>query len=63
MSLSDIMSKAGLHIWAEMALVIFFAVFVGILIYLFVRKRKSWDHTRHLPLEDGDSVAPEDRRR
>jgi len=59
MRLSDIMSRAGLTTWPEIALVIFFSVFVGIVVYLFAfRKKDSWDHHRNLPLDDG----PGDRR-
>lgn len=53
MRLSDIMSRAGLSGWAELALVIFFAVFVGIVIYVVARRRGAWERARHLPLDDG----------
>jgi cbb3-type cytochrome oxidase subunit 3 len=53
MRLSDIMSRMGLHTYAEVALVIFFVVFVGIAIYVFSRRRrKHWDRARYMPLED-----------
>lgn len=53
MSLGDIMGQAGLEGWAEVALVLFFAVFAGIVVYLVVRGRKAWEHARRLPLDDG----------
>ena len=54
MRLSDIMSDAELTAWPEVALVIFFSVFVGIVVYVFFfRKKESWEHQRHLPLDDG----------
>ena len=59
MRLSDIMSAAGLSSWAEVGLVVSFLTFVAIVIYVFWRRRSSWEHARHLPLE-GD--APTDRR-
>ena len=58
MRLSDIMSNAELTTWPEIALVIFVSVFLGIVAYVFLfRKKDSWEHQRHLPLEDG----PNDR--
>ena len=56
MSLGDIMSNAGLTAWAEVALVIFFVAFVGIVVYVVTRRRGKWRHERELPLEDGDPV-------
>ena len=55
MSLSDIVSNAGFTIYAQVALVIFFLVFVGILIYVFLCRKSSWDHVRRLPLDDDDA--------
>ena len=53
MRLSDVMSSAELTTWPEIALVIFLSVFVGIVVYVFLfRKKESWEHQRHLPLED-----------
>ena len=57
MSLGDIMSNAGLSSWAEVALVIFFVAFLGIVIYVFTRKRGKWNHEADLPLEDGETTA------
>ena len=65
MSLHDIMSAAGLTTWPEVALVICFATFVGIIVYLFiVRRNDPYDHEAALPLEDGagDTHSPGDRR-
>jgi cbb3-type cytochrome oxidase subunit 3 len=56
MSLSDIVSNAGLATYAEIALVIFFLVFVGIVAYVFLRRRGAWERMRQLPLDD-DSPA------
>jgi cbb3-type cytochrome oxidase subunit 3 len=54
MRLSDIMSNADLTTWPQIALVIFVAVFLGIVGYVFLfRKKDSWERQRHLPLEDG----------
>ena len=55
MSLSDIMAAAGLSSWAELALILCFAAFTGIVIWVyFVRRKRSYEHLRHLPLEEGE---------
>ncbi|GMV40839.1 MAG: hypothetical protein AMXMBFR64_25550 [Myxococcales bacterium] len=62
MRLSDIMSRMGLTTWAEVALVIFFGVFVGIAIYVFaVRKRSRWEKARYLPLEQDPPAGDDDQ--
>ncbi len=52
MNLSDIMSAAGLTSWAEVGLIISLATFAGIVVWVFLRKKSSWEHMRHLPLDD-----------
>ncbi|HVB31532.1 MAG TPA: cbb3-type cytochrome c oxidase subunit 3 [Gemmatimonadaceae bacterium] len=54
-SLSDVVSGAGLHIYAEVALVIFFAVFIAIVLRVLIAKRSTWEHEANLPLEDDDA--------
>ena len=56
MSLRDIVSNAGLTAYAEIALVIFFLVFVGIVLYVVLKRKSAWEHARHLPLDDGDPI-------
>ena len=64
MSLRDIVSNAGATLYAEIALVFFFLVFVGIVIYVALRRKGAWEHERHLPLDDGEPTdAPEDKHR
>jgi len=64
MSLRDIVSNAGLTTYAEIALVIFFLVFVGIVLYVVLKRKSAWEHARHLPLDDGDpSDVLEDKQR
>lgn len=54
MRLSDIMSHAGLSIYAEIAMLLFFAAFIGILIRTFrPSKAKEIEALGRLPLEDG----------
>jgi hypothetical protein len=56
-SLSDVVAGAGLHIYADIALLIFLAVFIAILTRVMVAKRSTWEHEAHLPLED-DAATP-----
>jgi len=59
-SLRDIMGAAGLTTWPELALVICFLAFLGILVYLFIiRRNDPYEHEAALPLEDGlDETEP-----
>lgn len=67
MSLSDVVSGAGLHSWSELGLIVSFITFVALLIWLFVICRGPvFEKESHLPLEDdrratltGSLVAPD----
>ena len=53
MSLTDVMSAAGLSSWTEVALILCFITFAAIVLWVFVVRRKpSYEHARQLPLED-----------
>ena len=53
MSLTDIMSAAGLSSWTELALIFCFITFAVIVLWVFVgRSKLSYDHMRNLPLEE-----------
>jgi cbb3-type cytochrome oxidase subunit 3 len=53
MSLTDVMSAAGLSSWTELALVLCFITFAAIVVWVFVVRRKpSYEHLRNLPLDD-----------
>ena len=54
MSLRDVVSNAGMTTYAEIALVIFFLIFAGIVLYVLLRRKGAWEHERHLPLDDGE---------
>ena len=57
-SLTDVVSGAGLSVYAEVALVIFLIAFLGIVISLFApSKRRTYEHLRRLPI-DGDTTLP-----
>ena len=56
MNLSDVMSAAGLSSWTEVALVLCFLTFAGIVVWVFfVRSKPSYDRLRNLPLDDDGS--------
>lgn len=53
MRLSEIMSAAGLQVFAEIGLVLFVAIFAGVLVYTFTkRNRATFDRARTAPLHD-----------
>ena len=53
MSLTDVMSAAGLASWTELALILCFVTFTAIVVWVFfIRSKPSYDHVRNLPLED-----------
>ena len=59
MSLTDIMSAAGLTTWAELGLILCFITFVAIVMWVFaVRKKPSYEHQRRLPLDDNEDSVP-----
>ena len=56
MSLTDIMSAAGLSSWTELALVLCFITFAAIVLWVFVvRSKPSYDDMRNLPLEENNA--------
>lgn len=60
MRLTDIMSGLNLSIYPQIALVIFVAIFTGVLIRVFSRSRKSeFERAANLPLNDDGDIAPE----
>jgi cbb3-type cytochrome oxidase subunit 3 len=59
MRLTDIMSNAGLSIYAEVGLVLFAIAFLVITIRIFQPSRKrSLDEASRLPLDDGKAKTP-----
>jgi cbb3-type cytochrome oxidase subunit 3 len=53
MSLTDVMSGFGLHLFAEAGLVLFGAAFLAIVVTTFLRRnREHFERARLLPLED-----------
>ncbi len=56
-SLSDVMANSGLHGYAEVALVIFFIVFVAIAMRVLFTSDKDLERAASMPLDD-DSNSP-----
>jgi cbb3-type cytochrome oxidase subunit 3 len=55
-SLTDVVSGAGLSVYAEIALVIFLVAFIGVVVSLFLPSRqRTYEHLRHLPMDDSDA--------
>lgn len=52
MKLSDVMSAMQLAGYAEVALVIFFGVFVLVAIYVARGRKERFEHASRLPLDD-----------
>lgn len=64
MKLSDVMSHANLVIFAEIAMVIFMAAFVGIVIWLFwPSRRDALEQHRSMALDDDTRRPKEGARR
>ena len=59
MSLTDIMSAAGLTTYAELGLILCFITFMAIVLWVYVvRGKPSYEHQRRLPLDGEASAAP-----
>lgn len=59
MKLSDIMGHAGLSAYAEIALILFLAAFVAVLVRTFLSSdRAELDRVSRLPLEDDVPANP-----
>jgi hypothetical protein len=55
MKLSDIMSALHISVFAEIPLVIFFGVFVGVCLHLFSSQSEDLEALRSLPLDETPS--------
>lgn len=63
MRLSDIMGRAGLAVYAEIALVLFLIVFVAVVIRIFTARRADMDRRARMPLEDEPTTEKEKENR
>ncbi len=57
-SLADVVAASGLHGYAEVALVIFFIVFVAIAFRVLLTPGKDLERAAHMPLDDDSSPSP-----
>ena len=58
-SLTDVVSGAGLSIYAEIALVIFLVAFLGVVISLFLPSRqRTYERMRQLPMDADPVLQP-----
>ena len=61
MSLSDIMGAMRLYMYAEIALFIFLAMFLAVLVHVLRKKNESrFDSARYMPLDDDNPQEPRD---
>jgi cbb3-type cytochrome oxidase subunit 3 len=52
--IADILGASGLHVFAEVALVLFLIAFASIVTQLLTARKSSIDYAAHLPLQDDD---------
>ncbi len=58
MSLTDLMSGAGLSRYAEVALILFLVAFLGIVWWVFrPSARRRWQEDARLPLDDASTAS------
>jgi cbb3-type cytochrome oxidase subunit 3 len=55
-SIADVVSAAGLAEYAEIALLLFFAVFIAVTLRVLSANKGSLERAAHLPLEDDPHV-------
>lgn len=58
MSLSDVVGNAGLAVWAEAGLVIFFGAFVLVALRVLTRPREEMHRNAAIPLDDTTTGEP-----
>jgi cbb3-type cytochrome oxidase subunit 3 len=62
MSLADVMGAMHLPVYAEIGLLVFVSLFIGVLVTVFSRKnRATFDRARFLPLEAESGEAADTR--
>ena len=60
MRLAEIMSAAGLQVFAEVGLILFVVLFAGVLVYTFTRKNRAmFERARTAPLRDAAEASGE----
>jgi cbb3-type cytochrome oxidase subunit 3 len=58
MRLGEIMSAAGLQVFAEIGLILFVVLFAGVLVYTFTKKNRAmFECARSAPLRDAAEAS------
>ena len=52
----DVMQAAGLEMYAEIAIIIFFVTFLAIALKILLSKKGAFDEVANLPLDEGTEV-------
>ncbi|HKO46303.1 MAG TPA: cbb3-type cytochrome c oxidase subunit 3 [Polyangiaceae bacterium] len=60
MKLSDVMSAMHVSVFAQVPLLVFFGIFIGVVLHL-LQGKSAFEHARHLPLENQKPEAEADR--
>jgi len=60
MKLSDVMSAMHVSIFAQLPLLIFFGIFIGVVLHVMLGK-EEFEHARRLPLEGERSEGQSER--
>jgi len=56
MKLSDVVSAMHISVFAQVPLLVFFGIFIGVVLHL-MQGKNQFEHARRLPLETGKSDA------
>ena len=56
--LRDVIGDAGLAFYPQTALILFLMVFFSICVYVFMKKKSTWESARYMPLEDAADATP-----
>lgn len=54
----DVMQAAGLEVFAEVAVIIFFVTFTVVALRVLLANKASLEHVSSLPLDEGTEVSP-----
>ena len=60
MKLSDVVSAMHVSVFAQLPLLVFFGIFVGVVLHL-LRGESEFEHARRLPLESDGSKGDSDQ--
>ena len=60
MKLSDVVSALNVSVFAQVPLLVFFGIFIGVVLHL-LQGKSQFEHARQLPLDAGNSDAERDQ--